>query len=157
MKTPTAQDTEITALLLAWRGGNEQALAILMPRVYGQLKEIAQRLLRGHQGYDTLQSTALVHEAYLRLEGLEDLELASPCRETLIARDLWPLKDEPHPSVGQIDPGGLFGVALIGSIAETNESAQSAFGIVEVEIHRLVEVRGPQRIVHIFVFWKLWQ
>ncbi len=44
-----------------------------MPRVYGQLKEIAQRLLRGHQGHDTLQSTALVHEAYLRLEGLEDL------------------------------------------------------------------------------------
>ena len=64
---------EVTALLQAWRSGNEAALAKLMPLVYRELKKIARHLLRDLHGHDTLQSTALVHEAYLRLQGLDRL------------------------------------------------------------------------------------
>jgi RNA polymerase sigma factor (TIGR02999 family) len=68
------QDDEITSLLLAWRGGDDAALAELMPRIYGELKKIARHLLHHHQGHDTLQCTALVHEAYLRLTGVNRLD-----------------------------------------------------------------------------------
>jgi len=65
------QSQNITSLLLAWRGGDSTALATLMPLVYRQLKDIARRVLHGQKGHDTLQSTALVHEAYLRLSDLQ--------------------------------------------------------------------------------------
>ena len=69
---PSHQD-EITSLLLAWRGGDTEALATLMPLVYRQLKDIARRLLHSRSGHETLQPTVLVHEAYLRIIDLERL------------------------------------------------------------------------------------
>lgn len=58
---------EITQLLLAWGQGDESALERLIPLVYEDLRRIAKkRLLLERQGH-TLQTTALVHEAYLRL------------------------------------------------------------------------------------------
>ncbi len=57
----------VTELLARWRGGDEEALQALVPLVYEELHRIAHRyLLRERPGH-TLQSTALVHEAYLRL------------------------------------------------------------------------------------------
>ena len=66
-------EDEITSLLLAWRGGDAKALAALMPKVYRQLKDIARRLLRARRRHETLQTTALVHETYLRIIDLERL------------------------------------------------------------------------------------
>ena len=63
----------VTSLLLAWRGGDEGALADLMPLVYRQLKGIAHRLLRTWSGREGLETTALVHEAYLRLADLQHI------------------------------------------------------------------------------------
>jgi RNA polymerase sigma factor (TIGR02999 family) len=57
----------VTQLLLAWRRGDGDALSRLMPIVYDELRAIAGRLLRGERAGHTLQTTALVHEAYLRL------------------------------------------------------------------------------------------
>jgi RNA polymerase sigma factor (TIGR02999 family) len=62
---------DITGLLLAWRGGDEDALADLMPLVYVRLKAIAGRLVRQERQGHTLETTALVHESYLRLVDLE--------------------------------------------------------------------------------------
>lgn len=67
---PNATD-EITSLLVAWRGGDSAALAQLMPLTYRTLREIATYLMRRERGEHTLQTTALVHEAYLRLADLE--------------------------------------------------------------------------------------
>jgi RNA polymerase sigma factor (TIGR02999 family) len=61
--------TPVTKLLLRWREGDRQALEQLMPLVYAELRRMASRHLRGERGDHTLQSTALVHEAYLRLAG----------------------------------------------------------------------------------------
>jgi RNA polymerase sigma factor (TIGR02999 family) len=62
-------DRDITALLVNWGEGNEQALRALIPRVYDDLRRIARQQLRHERPGHTLQSGALVHEAYLRLTG----------------------------------------------------------------------------------------
>lgn len=58
---------EITALLDEWSRGNARALDQLLPLVYQELRRIAKRQLRREREGHTLQPTALVHEAYLRL------------------------------------------------------------------------------------------
>ncbi len=57
----------MTRLLLAWRAGDENALARLTPLVHQELQRIARKCMRGERTRDNLQATALVHEAYLRL------------------------------------------------------------------------------------------
>jgi RNA polymerase sigma factor (TIGR02999 family) len=58
---------EITELLLAWSSGEQEALDRLIPLVYEELHRLAHRYMRGERPGHTLQSTALVHEAYQRL------------------------------------------------------------------------------------------
>jgi DNA-directed RNA polymerase specialized sigma24 family protein len=62
--------SEITQLLQDWRDGNGKALDILLPRVYKELRRLARRQVRKERPDHTLQSAALVHEAYLRLVGV---------------------------------------------------------------------------------------
>jgi RNA polymerase sigma factor (TIGR02999 family) len=62
---PAPQD--VTQWLSAWRNGNQEALAHLLPLVYDELRRLAQRYLQRERPDHTLQATALVHEAYLRL------------------------------------------------------------------------------------------
>ena len=57
----------VTLLLVAWSHGEEKALDELMPLVYAELKRIARSLFRRERSAITLQPTALVHEAYLKL------------------------------------------------------------------------------------------
>lgn len=63
------RDDEITHLLARVSAGDDDALGALLPIVYAELRTIAARLLRGEREDHTLQPTALVHEAYLRLVG----------------------------------------------------------------------------------------
>ena len=58
---------QVTDLLAKWRTGDEHALEALVPLVYNELRRLAHRYLRHERPDHTLQSTALVHEAYLRL------------------------------------------------------------------------------------------
>lgn len=58
---------EITRLLIAWSGGDERALNVLMPLVYGRLRRLAASYLRHERADHTLQTSALVNEAYLRM------------------------------------------------------------------------------------------
>ncbi len=67
-------DTNITNLLVAWRGGDPAAFEALLPMVYGQLKRLAGSFLRQERQEHTLQATALVHEAYVRLVELQRVE-----------------------------------------------------------------------------------
>jgi RNA polymerase sigma factor (TIGR02999 family) len=59
----------VTELLLAWGGGDQGAFDNLLPLIYGELRRLAAHYLRGERPDHTLQPTALVHEAYLRLVG----------------------------------------------------------------------------------------
>jgi len=68
MSSMTKDSTEdLTVLLLAWRGGDEDALNRLIPAVEQQLRRIARRVMSHERPDDTLQPTALVNEVYLRL------------------------------------------------------------------------------------------
>ena len=58
---------DVTTLLVEWSGGNSQAFNELIPLVYDQLRQLAGRQLRRERPNHTLHSTALVHEAYLKL------------------------------------------------------------------------------------------
>lgn len=64
MTTPPA---DVTGLLLAWRGGDEQALGQLLPAVERELHRLARHYMRGERAGHSLQATALVNEAYLKL------------------------------------------------------------------------------------------
>ena len=67
-------DLEITRLLQDWSEGNQTALDKLMPLVYDELRRQAARYLRNERQGHTLQTTALIHEAYLKLLGYERIE-----------------------------------------------------------------------------------
>lgn len=66
---------DVTRLLERWNEGDTSALPALLELVYGELRRIADRLLRGERHDHTLQPTALVHEAYLRLTGLREMRI----------------------------------------------------------------------------------
>jgi RNA polymerase sigma factor (TIGR02999 family) len=58
---------EVTRLLISWSDGDSTALETLMPLIYRSLKKIAHHHLNRERGSHTLQTTALVHEAYMKL------------------------------------------------------------------------------------------
>jgi RNA polymerase sigma factor (TIGR02999 family) len=62
---------DVTGLLLAWGTGDEAALERLVPIVHGELRRIARRCMAGERAGHSLQATALVNEAYLRLVNVQ--------------------------------------------------------------------------------------
>jgi len=64
---PLPASADVTSLLVAWSEGDETALALLVPKVYAELHRLAHHHMRAESPGRTLQTTALVNEAYLRL------------------------------------------------------------------------------------------
>lgn len=58
---------DVTSLLIEWNGGNQEARNQLIPLLYAELHRMAERYVRDERSSATLQPTALVHEAYMRL------------------------------------------------------------------------------------------
>ena len=69
-----ARSTEITVLLKAWGSGDEAALNRLAEHVYPELRRIARRYRRNEGPGNSLQTTAIVHEVYLRLVGVANVD-----------------------------------------------------------------------------------
>jgi RNA polymerase sigma-70 factor (ECF subfamily) len=70
----SSQCSETTQLLRAWAGGEQGALERLTPRVYDELRRLAGNLMRNERPGITIQTTALVHEAYLKLIDIENVD-----------------------------------------------------------------------------------
>jgi RNA polymerase sigma factor (TIGR02999 family) len=68
---------EITRLLVAWRGGEQEAFNELVSALYGELRRVAHRAMGRQAGQHTLQTTALINEAFLKLAQAADV----PCRD----------------------------------------------------------------------------
>ena len=68
---------DVTQILSAIEHGDARAVDKLLPHVYGELRALAQHQMSGERTEHTLQATALVHEAYLRLVGVENLSWAN--------------------------------------------------------------------------------
>jgi len=66
-KTAMQGSVNFTQLLAEWRSGHPQALERLTPLVYDELRRLARNYMRGERSSHTLQATAVVHEAFLRL------------------------------------------------------------------------------------------
>lgn len=77
------EQREVTGLLGRWAAGDEQALKQLIPLVYQELRRLAHYHLQAERSDHTLQSTALVHEAYVRLAGASPAALGN--REHFVA------------------------------------------------------------------------
>jgi RNA polymerase sigma factor (TIGR02999 family) len=67
------QPREITQLLVAWNEGDESALEKLVPLVYDELRRLARRHMRRERPDHTLQTTALINEAYLQLVDIRNV------------------------------------------------------------------------------------
>ena len=65
---------DVTGLLLAWRGGDEEALSRLIPAIERELHRIARRCMAGERAGHSLQATALVNEAYIRLIDVRQMD-----------------------------------------------------------------------------------
>ena len=70
----TLPSGELTRLLLAWSAGDEQALDDMLPVVYRELYNMARRYMAGERPDHTLQASALVNEAYLRLVDVRQMQ-----------------------------------------------------------------------------------
>ena len=92
MAAPTK---EISELLVQWGSGDRKALEAILPLVYNELRRLARHHLRQQRPNHTLQTTALVHEAYLRLAGQKSLQIQDRAHFLGIAAQLmrWILVD----------------------------------------------------------------
>lgn len=72
---PTNVTHEVTQLLLAWSEGDSSALDSLIPLVYDELHRLAQSYMRRERVAHTMQTTALIHEAYLRLIDASQIQI----------------------------------------------------------------------------------
>jgi RNA polymerase sigma factor (TIGR02999 family) len=77
------QSQTVSRLLARWRAGDEEALGEVVPLVYDELRRIAHRYLQKERPGHTLQSAALVHEAYIRLDKQGSIEFQN--REHFLA------------------------------------------------------------------------
>jgi len=73
---PTPSSSQVTELLALWSKGDGDAREKLLPVVYNELRILARKCLGGQRHDQTLQSTALVHEAYLRLVNVNEVQWA---------------------------------------------------------------------------------
>jgi hypothetical protein len=78
MDEPSASPHRVTQLLTEWSHGDDAALAELTPLVYQELRRLAHYYMEGQRPDHTLQTTALVNEAYLRLADQTNPKLAEP-------------------------------------------------------------------------------
>jgi RNA polymerase sigma factor (TIGR02999 family) len=76
---------DVTTLLTAWSKGDQSALNKVMPLVYAELHRIARRAWSQQQNNNTLQPTALINEAYLRLANVESASFQDRCHFFAVA------------------------------------------------------------------------
>jgi RNA polymerase sigma factor (TIGR02999 family) len=143
--------TKVTELLDRWNRGDQDALAELMPLVYGELRRLAEHYMRSEQTGHTLQPTALVHEAYLRLAGATEVQFnnrvhfygaaAQAMRRILVdhARRQWASKRGQRPVVLSLD-GVEAGVELRPELVDLDDALTRLAAQAE-RAARVVELR----------------
>ncbi len=113
----------ITELLLAWSAGDKTALRNLVPLVYSDLKQLANRQIARSYRSQTLQATALVDEAYLRLADKTELALNDRVHFFAVAAHVMRgiLVDHARAQHAAKRGGGAFTIALDDAVALTDE------------------------------------
>src|SRR5689334_10365158 len=147
-----AHTAEITNLLKAWGSGDEAALARLTEYVYPELRRMARRYMKDEVQGNTLQATALVHEVYLRLVDVTNVEwraraqffaiAAQMMRRILVdaARTHGSRRRDGAPLKVNLDDSAVLSPAPDRSILAVDE-ALTAFSQVAPRQARIVELR----------------
>lgn len=121
-RTPNVGPTpsrEVSELLIHWGNGDPKALEAILPLVYNELRRLARANLRQQRSNHTLQTTALVHEAYLRLAREKSPEVQNRAHFLGIAAQLmrWILVDYERNRRASKRGAGLTRITLDHSIA----------------------------------------
>jgi RNA polymerase sigma factor (TIGR02999 family) len=141
----------VTGLLLAWRAGDNEALARLTPLVHHELQRMARRCLRNERAHQSLPATALVHEAYVRLVDTQQVNWQNRSHFLAMAARLMRrvLVDLARARNRQKRGGRALQVTLTEAIASTEktydlttlDTALDALGSVDPRRSQVVELR----------------
>lgn len=154
-RSPLPDPGEVTALLGDWSRGEAAALGRLLPLLYDELRRLASALLRGERGNHTLQPTALVHEAFLRLLGERRVDAATRARFFAVAATAMRrvLVDHARARLRQKRGGGETAVALPAELPEQSPMAPIDVLALDVALDRLARLDPQQaRIVELRYF-----
>jgi RNA polymerase sigma factor (TIGR02999 family) len=146
---------EVTRLLHELSGGDERALAQLVPLVYEELHAIASREMRRERGEHTLQPTALVHEVFLRLVDKADLSWKSRAHFLNIAAQAMRriLVEHARRRRAQKRGGGAERITLDDEFQAPGEDAPPDLADLDEALHRLSAIDGRKgRVVELRFF-----
>ena len=143
---------QVTGLLLAWGQGDEAALTQLIPLVHDELRRIARRCMAGERAGHSLQATALVNEAYLRLVDVQHVDWQNRAHFLAMSARLMRriLVDVARSKRYQKRGGGAVRVTFDEALAVTNEPGQDlvaldealqALATVDARKARVIELR----------------
>ncbi len=149
-------DDDITALLQSWKRGDREALERLAPKVYAELRRIAARALAGERRDHTLQSTALVHEAFLKLVDQRNVDWQSRSHFFGLAAQLMRRILVDHARrVGRAKRGGgrpVMSLDAAGEIADSASNTADVF-LLDTALRKLEAFDATQgRIVELRFF-----
>jgi len=135
---------QVSELLLHWGNGDRKALEAILPLVYNELRRLARANLRQQRPNHTLQTTALVHEAYLRLAGETSLQVENRAHFLGIAAQLmrWILVDYERNRRASKRGAGLTRLTLDESIASPQRDVDLL--ALDEALDRLSELDGQQ-------------
>jgi len=134
----------VSELLIQWRNGDRKALEAILPLVYDELRRLARSNLRQQRRNHTLQTTALVHEAYLRLAGETSLQVESRAHFLGIAAQLmrWILVDYERNRRAEKRGAGLTRITLDQSIASPQRDMDLL--VLDEALDRLAKLDSQQ-------------
>jgi RNA polymerase sigma factor (TIGR02999 family) len=152
--SPESQ-VDITQMLHRWRNGDFSALEALTERIYGQLRQLADSVLDREWGSKSLQPTELVHEAYLRLTGAQNVSWKSRAHFLGVASRLMRqiLVDRARRRAAQKRGGSVPKISIESGSVEVGagggdfvdlvglDSALAELAVQDDELSRLVELR----------------
>jgi RNA polymerase sigma-70 factor, ECF subfamily len=145
---------EITELLQAWNRGDDQALEKLTPLIYDELYRAAQRCISRGRRNQTLQTTALINELYLRVIDLKRVSWQNRAHFFAIcARQMrWILRDFCRSAQYQKRGGGAKRISLDGSALVSQERSRDLLALDEA-LHRLAALdRRKSEVVELRFF-----
>ena len=154
MVTSSATSIGVTQLLVDWSKGDQGALNQLMPLVYDELRKLANRHLRRERSGHTLQTTALVHEAYLRLVDQTNANWQNRVQFFAVAAQLMRriLVDYARRHHAVKRGGDLFRLSLDEALAPSKERDAGLLALDEA-LARLAAIDAQQsRVVELRVF-----
>lgn len=150
----TTTSSNVTQLLVDWRNGDEAAFAQLLPVVYDELHRIARRYMSRETASHTLQTTALINEAYLRLINQQNVDWQNRAHffavSARVMRGL--LVDHARARAYEKRGGGAVQVSLNEELASTPELSLDVLGLDEALEQLAVVDARKSRIVELRFF-----